>query len=117
MCGVIRVQYANEPVAASEFRTDEIALRAERVAQRRDLNFEVPFRHNDAGPHPSDKLFLCDERAIRLKQDQKDVEGARAEFDWNTVGEQPPPAQQHAEPSEFEGRVGSYRPQAGCAVK
>jgi hypothetical protein len=33
-CGGVRAQYANEPVAAPEFRTDEIAVRAKRFAQR-----------------------------------------------------------------------------------
>jgi hypothetical protein len=52
-------------------------------------------------PHPVEKLLLCDERAISLQQDQKDVERPSAELDWDTVGEQPPPAQQYAEISEF----------------
>jgi hypothetical protein len=86
MCGGIRAQYANETVAAAEFRTDEIAVRAERLAQFRDLNLEVLFRYYDAPPHPVEKLLFCDERAVGLQQDQEEVEGARAELDRNTVG-------------------------------
>jgi hypothetical protein len=48
--GGIRAQYANEAVAAPEFRTDEIAVCAERFAQARDLDLEVLSRHNKARP-------------------------------------------------------------------
>ena len=102
MCGGVRARYANEPVAAPEFRTDEIAVSAQCFAQGGDLNFEVLIRNNNARPHPVEKLLLCDERAVGLQQDQKEVEGASAELDRITVGEQPPPAQQHAETSEFD---------------
>ena len=102
MCGGIRAQYANEPVDASEFRTDEIAVRAECFAQRGDLNLEALFAYNNTRPHPVEKLLLCDERAVGLQQDQKEVEGARAELDRNTVSEQPPPAQEHADTAEFD---------------
>jgi len=102
MCGGIRAQYANEPVAAPEFCADEIAVRAERFAQRGDLNLEVLFRHNNARPHPAEQLSFRDELAVGLQQDQKEVEGASAKLDRNTVGEQPPPAQQYAETAEFD---------------
>ena len=92
VCGGIRAQYANEPVAAPEFRVDEIAIRGQCFAQGGDLNLEAPFRHSTVRPHPSEKLFFCEEHAICLEQDQKEVEGARTEHDWNAVGEQPPPA-------------------------
>jgi len=103
MCGGIRAQYANEPVAAPEFRTDEIAVGAQCFAQGGDLNLEVLFRHNNVRPHPVEKLLFCDQPAVGLQQDQKEVKGPSAELDRNTLGEQPPPAQQHAETSEFEG--------------
>ena len=51
-----------------------------------------------------------------LQQDQEEIEGARAELDRNTVGEQLPPAQQHAETAEFERRVGGYRARRVRAV-
>src|SRR6516165_1484666 len=117
MCGGVRAQYANEPVAAPEFRTDEIAVRAQCFAQGGDVNLEVLFRYYDARPHPVEKLLFCDERAVGLQQDQKEVEGARAELDRNTVGEQPPSAQQHAETSEFDCCVGAYRTPPGCVMR
>src|SRR6516164_4060750 len=83
--GGIRAQYANEPVAAPEFRVDEIAIRGQCFAQGGDLNLEAPFRHSTVRPHPSEKLFFCEEHAICLEQDQKEVEGARTEHDWNAV--------------------------------
>src|SRR5580704_19359853 len=97
-----RTNRGNEPVAAPEFRTDEIAVRAECFAQGEDLNLEVLFRHNNVRPHPVEKLLLGEKRAIGLQQGQKEVEGASAELDRNPVGEQAPPEQQHAETSEFE---------------
>ena len=60
------------------------------------------FRHDDARPHPAHELLFSDERAVGLQQDQQKIEGARAELDWNAVGEQLPPAQQNAETAEFE---------------
>jgi hypothetical protein len=51
-----------------------------------------------------------------LQQDQEEIEGARAELDRNTVGEQLPPAQQHTETPEFESRVGCCRPRPVCVV-
>ena len=75
--GGIRAHYANVPVAAPEFHTDEIAVRAECFAQRGDLNFEALFAYHNTRPHPVEKLLLCDERAVSLQQDQKEVEGAR----------------------------------------
>jgi hypothetical protein len=117
VCSGVRAQYANEPVAAPEFRTDEIPVRAERFAQGGDLNLEVIFRHNNVGPRSVEKLILCDERAVGLQQDQKEVEGPSAELDRNTVGEQASLAQQHAETSEFDCCVGSSRTPAGCVVR
>ena len=102
MCGGIRAQYANEPVAAPKFCADEIAVRAERFAQYGDVNLQVLFRYYDARPHPVEKLLLCDERAVGLQQGQKEAEGASAKLDRNTVGEQPPLAQQYAETAEFD---------------
>jgi len=110
MCGGVRAQYANEPVAAPEFRTDEIAVRAQCFAQGGDVNLEVLFRYYDARPHPVEKLLFCDERAVGLQQDQKEVEGARAELDRNAARAQLPPSQQDAEMAEFEVRAGGGCP-------
>jgi hypothetical protein len=114
--GGIRAQRAGESIATAEFGADEIAVCAERFAQARDLILELVFRHHDARPHPSEKLLFCDERAVSLQQGQSEVEGAPAELDRNTVGEQLPP-QQHAKTVEFEGGVGSFRTSPSCVVR
>jgi hypothetical protein len=114
--GSIRPKHADEPIAAAEFRADEIAVRAQCFAQCGDVNLQVLFRYYDARPQPVEKLIFCDERAVGLQQNQKEVEGASAKLDRHTVGEQPTLAQQHAETAEFEGCVGSYRTPAGCAM-
>jgi hypothetical protein len=113
----IQAEHTGESIAAAEFRSDDIAVRAERFAQRGDLYLEVLFRHHDAPPHPAEELFFCDEQAIGLQQDQKEIEGARAEYDRNTVSEQLPLAQQHAETAEFESRVGCCRTRPVRAVR
>ena len=107
---VIHAQYADESVTAAEFRADEVAVRAQCFAQCRDLKLEVLFRHDDARPHPADELLFRDERAVGLQKDQEEIEGARAEFDRNAVGEQLPPSQQDAETAEFEVRAGGGCP-------
>ena len=107
---VIHALYADESVTAADFRLDEGAVSAQRFAQRGDLKLDVFFRHDDARPHPAEELFFRDERAIRLQEDQKEIEGARAELDWNAIGEQLSPAQQDAETAEFEIRAGASLP-------
>ena len=102
----IRAQHAGEPIAAAKFCKDQIAVRAQCFAQCRDLKLQVLCRYYDARPHSADELFFGDERAIGFQKDHKDIEGAGAELDWNAVGEQLPPSQQHAETAEFEIRAG-----------
>jgi hypothetical protein len=105
----LRAQHAGEPVAAAEFCADNVAVGAERLAQCKDLNLQVVFRHRDARPHSAEELVFFDEQAVRFQEDQKQIKGARAEFDRNAVGEQSPLTEQHAETPEFEIRVGGYR--------
>jgi hypothetical protein len=67
-------------------------------------------------PHPAEELFFCEEQAVGFQQDQKEIEGARADYDRNTVGQQLAPAQQHAETGEFERRVGCCRTRPVCVL-
>jgi hypothetical protein len=97
-----RTNRSSEAVAAAELGPDKFAVVAKSFAQRGDLDLEVLFRDNDAWPHAVHELFFGDERSVGLQQDQKEVEGARAELDRNTVSEQPPPAQEHADTAEFD---------------
>jgi hypothetical protein len=90
---------------------DEIGVRAECFAQCHDLELYVLFRHDGARPHPAYELLFSDERAVGLQQGQQEIERTRAELDWNAIGEQLSPAQQNAEPAEFEIRAG------GCPVR
>jgi hypothetical protein len=90
------VHHASEAITAAKVRADQPAVSAKRFAQCGDVNLQVLFRYYDARPHPVEKLLLCDERAVGLQQDQKEVEGAGAELDRNTVNEQLPLAKQHA---------------------
>jgi hypothetical protein len=49
---------------------------------------------------------FSDERAVGLQQGQQEIERARAELDWNAVGEQLSSAQQNAKTAEFESLAG-----------
>jgi hypothetical protein len=96
LTGVLRgtgAQHSRQSVPSAEFSADDIAVRTERFAQRGDLNLEVLFRHHDLRPHPADELLFGQEQAVGLQEGQKEIEGARAELDRNTVGEQLPLAQ------------------------
>jgi len=46
---------------------------AERFAQRADLYLEVLFRHHNARPHAVEELFFCNQQAVGLQQDQKEI--------------------------------------------
>src|SRR5215472_14159139 len=105
----IRAEHAGESVAAADFCADDLAVRTERFAQCRDLNLEVLFRHHYACPHPSEEVLLWDKQAVGVQEDHKEIEGARAELDRNTIGEQLPLPQQHAETAEFELRIACWR--------
>jgi hypothetical protein len=106
----VRTERPGEAVAATDFGADHVAVGAKYFAQCRDLKLQVFFRHHDARPHPAEEFLLRDERAICVQEDQKEIEGARAQLDWNAVGEQLPPAQQNPETAEFESLAG------GCPV-
>src|SRR5215469_3059455 len=49
----VRSQHGCQAIPAAEFSTDNVTIRAERFAQRGNLNFEVLLRHYDAAPYPA----------------------------------------------------------------
>jgi hypothetical protein len=58
VCRGTRAEHAGKSVAAADFRADDIALRAERFAQRMDLKLQVLFRHHNARPHAAEELLF-----------------------------------------------------------
>ena len=82
----LRAQDASESIAAAGFGVDDIAVRAQRFAQRAYVKLQVFFDNHDARPHPAEKLFFGDERAVSLQKDQKYIKSARAEYDRNAIG-------------------------------
>src|SRR6202008_444554 len=82
----IRAHRSGKPIAAAKFREDQIAVRTECFAQRRDLKLDVFFRDDNARPPPAQELAFRAERAIGFHKDHEDIEGAHAELDWNAVG-------------------------------
>jgi hypothetical protein len=93
-------------IAAAEFGPDKVAVLAESLAQRRDLNLEISFVYKNARPNKGQELVLCDKRPIGVDENHQEIEGASAKFDRCAIGEQLPLAQQHAEPPELQRRVG-----------
>jgi hypothetical protein len=85
--GGIPAEQADESVTPAAFSADDIAVRAERFPQRGDLNLEVLFRHRDVRPNSAEELPLCDERAVGLQQNQKEIKGAGAELDGSAVNQ------------------------------
>jgi hypothetical protein len=104
--GDSRANWGSEPVAAAELSADKVTVFAESLAQRGDLNLQIFLRDNDAWPHTAHELVFGDQRSVGLQQDQEEIEGARPQLYRNAVGDQLPPAQQHAETAEFERRFG-----------
>ena len=92
----------SKPVTAAELGADKISIFAKSPAKRRDLNLQVLFRDNDPWPYSADERVFGDQRSVGLQQDQEEIEGARPQLYRAAVGDQLPPAQQHAETAEFE---------------
>ena len=67
-CG-LRAQDASESIAAAGFGVDDIAVRAQRFAQRAHVKLEVLFDDHNARPHPADELFFGDEQAVGFQKD------------------------------------------------
>src|SRR5215469_1612387 len=65
-CGDGRADRCGEPVAATVLGPDELAVLAERLAQREDLNLQIVLSDDDAGPDAVLQLVLGDERPIGL---------------------------------------------------
>src|ERR1700736_3316044 len=101
-----RANRASEPVAAAELGADKVAVLPKSLAQCGDLNLQVLLRDNDAWPHTAQELVFGDQRSVGLQQDQEEIERARPQLCRHAVSDQLPLAQQHAETTECERRVG-----------
>src|SRR6266851_185746 len=81
-----RANCGSEPVAAAELSADQVAVFAESLAQRGDLNLQVLLRHDDAWPHTAEELVFGDQRSVGLQQNQKNIECARSQLYRHAVG-------------------------------
>lgn len=100
-------------IAAAEFGPDEVAVLAESLAQCRDLNLEISLGDKNARPNKGQEFVLCDKRPVGIDENHQEIEGASAEFDRYTIGEQLPLPRQYAETAELDRRVaraGAARP-------
>jgi hypothetical protein len=111
-----RANYRSEPVASAYFGPDKVPVFAKGLAQRGDLNLQVLLRDNDAWPRTAHKLVFGDQRSAGLQQSQEEIERACPQLYRHAVGDQLPPAQEHAEAAEFEGHIGCCRARPVCAM-
>ena len=73
------------------------------LAHGGNMNLDVVFFHHDAGPDFGHELVLGYQLPVAADQRQQNFEGALAERDRDTVGQQLAPPHQQAEWSEHEG--------------
>lgn len=102
-----------QAVSAAEFGPDKVSVLAESPAQQEDLNLEISRIHKNARPDKGHELVLCDKRPVGIDENHQEIEGASAEFDRYTIGEQLPLPRQYAETAELDRRVaraGAARP-------
>jgi hypothetical protein len=97
---------ADETITAAEFGPDEVAVLAESLAQRGDLNLEISRVDKNARPNKGHEFVLRDKRPVGVDEDHQDIYGASAKFDRYTIGEQLPAPSQQAETAELERRIG-----------
>jgi hypothetical protein len=95
-----RTNRTDKTVAAAGFGPDEIAVRAEGLAQSGYLRPQIDLFHGPTEPYPPHQLVLADQRSVGLEQNQQEIESPSPHLDWYTVGKQLAPPQQHKEPAE-----------------
>jgi hypothetical protein len=81
------VQPLREAIAPPRNRRDR--LRAEQLAQGRDLNLQIVFLDHQTGPDQIEQFMLADHPVAALDQRQQHVEGARTEFGSLAVDQEP----------------------------
>jgi hypothetical protein len=85
-----RAYSCGEAIPAAEFGPDKVAVWAESLAQLRNLNLEIRCVHKSARPNKGQELVLCDKRPASVDKNHQEIEGASAQFDRYTIGEQLP---------------------------
>jgi hypothetical protein len=95
---------AGELVTASRDCADELALRREGGAQRRNLGCHTIFPDDPARPHARHQRVLADDGSAALDQRHQHVERAPAELDRPAVGEQLAAVRQQLEATERDTR-------------
>ncbi|HTW51375.1 MAG TPA: hypothetical protein VME45_05710 [Stellaceae bacterium] len=79
---------AGELISAPGHRADQLAVGAQRSAQRRDLGLQRVFLDDPVGPDARHQRVLGDDGAASLEQRQQHVKGAATELQRPAVGEQ-----------------------------
>src|SRR5207248_6166822 len=85
-----RAYGGGKAIPAAEFGPDKVAVLAESLAQRADLNLETGCVHKNARPHKGQEFVPCDKGAVGVDKNHQEIERASAEFDRYTIGEQLP---------------------------
>ena len=106
-----RANCASEPVAAAELSADQLAIFTKSLAQRADLDLQIPFRDDNPLPSTAHKLVFGDQRSVGLQQDQKEIESACSQLDRSAIGNQLALSQLDTETTKFDRRS------SGCQAR
>ena len=97
----------SEPIPAPRNGGDR--LRAQHLAQRRDLDLEIVVFHHQAGPHDVHQLFVGDDAIAARHQSDEEIEGAASQRDDSAVDMQATLVSADVEPSELAAPPTSWR--------
>ena len=100
--GTHDVQRREQLITVSGNGSQQLAIGPQRLAHRRDLHQQIVLLHHAPRPDAGDQLVLAEDRPVGLHQRQQHVEGAAAQLDGDTVGEQLAAMRMQLEAGELE---------------
>jgi hypothetical protein len=68
----------HQPITAARHRLDQVAIRAEGLAQGSNMNLQVVFLDHRIGPYATHDLVLRDQRSLCADQQLENIERAAA---------------------------------------
>ena len=77
----------DESIATTRNCLDEIAIRSQRLAQRRNLELKIVLLDHHPRPHAAQELVLGDKSAPRFDQSDENIEGPATDRDGQPIRE------------------------------
>ena len=99
-----RADLPGKLVAASGNRADQVAIRPEGAAQGRDLDVQTVLLDDPVRPDALHQRVFADDSPLRLDKRHQHIEGAPAEMDRPTVGEELAAMRQDPETAKLDDR-------------